>query len=475
MRHEWVVRFDYGKIRPWVRRRGTRARRRRSSPRSPARTCWCCAGTRLPQRRRRPPRATSSRSSEGEELTFSTTWFPSHQPIPRPLDVDAPDRRDRSRLRERWAGPVRLHRALPRRGAPLPADAAAAHPRRAPAASSPRPPPRCPRTSAASATGTTASAGCATPRSPLEALLASGYVEETRLWRDWLLRAVAGDPEDLQIMYAVDGARDLPERDLRAPARLRRLAAGADRQRRGRPAADRRARRGDDRPRAGPAGSASRETRRLLGAAARRSSRSSATHWDEPDNGLWEIRGPPRHFTHSRVMVWAAFDRAGRRGRAARPATGPSSDGARCATTVRAGGARQAASTASATPSPSTTTPTRSTPRCCCIPIVGFLDGDDPRVLGTIAAVEEDLLRDGSGAALPHRHAASTGWPATSTRSSPARSGWSRLRRAGRVDEAHALMDRLVGAAQRRRPAGRGVRPGRRSAWSATSRRPSRT
>ena len=48
----------------------------------------------------------------------------------------------------------------------------------------------------------------------LEALLSCGYRRETRLWRDWLLRAIAGDPEDLQIMYAVDGARDLPERTL---------------------------------------------------------------------------------------------------------------------------------------------------------------------------------------------------------------------------------------------------------------------
>ncbi len=48
----------------------------------------------------------------------------------------------------------------------------------------------------------------------LESLIAAGYTDEARLWRDWLLRAVAGDPEDLQIMYAVDGARRLPERTL---------------------------------------------------------------------------------------------------------------------------------------------------------------------------------------------------------------------------------------------------------------------
>ena len=48
----------------------------------------------------------------------------------------------------------------------------------------------------------------------LAALIAAGYIEEARLWRDWLLRAIAGDPQDLQIMYAVDGGRELPERTL---------------------------------------------------------------------------------------------------------------------------------------------------------------------------------------------------------------------------------------------------------------------
>ena len=67
----------------------------------------------------------------------------------------------------------------------------------------------------------------------LEALLAAGRSDEARLWRAWLLRAVAGDPEDLQIMYTVDGGRRLSRVRARPPAGVRRLAAGADRQRRG--------------------------------------------------------------------------------------------------------------------------------------------------------------------------------------------------------------------------------------------------
>ena len=76
----------------------------------------------------------------------------------------------------------------------------------------------------------------------LEALLSAGYRDEVELWRDWLLRALAGDPQDAQIMYAVDGGRDLPERELDHLPGLRGLASGAGRQRRGRPAADRRPR-----------------------------------------------------------------------------------------------------------------------------------------------------------------------------------------------------------------------------------------
>ena len=154
--------------------------------------------------------------------------------------------------------------------------------------------------------------------------------EEARLWRGWLLRAIAGDPEDMQIMYAVDGARELPERDARPPARLRRLAAGADRQRRGRPAPDRRARRGDGRParRAREAGirdstdswalqrALVEDLARALAAsrttASGRSAATAAALHPLPRDGLGRLR--PRR----------------RRGRASTAWTGRSSGGASC-------------------------------------------------------------------------------------------------------------------------------------------------
>ncbi len=102
----------------------------------------------------------------------------------------------------------------------------------------------------------------------LSSLIAAGYTEEALVWRAWLLRAVAGDPEDLQIMYAVDGARRLPEHVLdhlpgyegSAPVRIGNGAVE--------PAPGRRPRRGDDRPREHPAQPAASADDERLGAAA---------------------------------------------------------------------------------------------------------------------------------------------------------------------------------------------------------------
>ena len=138
-------------------------------------------------------------------------------------------------------------------------------------------------------------------------------------WRDWLLRAIAGDPADMQVMYTVDGGRHLPEREPRPPAPG---TPARGRSAIGNGAVDQRQTDvlGEVHERAArwPATTASTETRDSW-SLQRTLVNQLAENWQEPDNGLWEIRGPRRHFTHSRVMVWAAFDRAieGRRG--ARP------------------------------------------------------------------------------------------------------------------------------------------------------------
>ncbi|NEY33742.1 glycoside hydrolase family 15 protein [Streptomyces sp. PRKS01-65] len=142
----------------------------------------------------------------------------------------------------------------------------------------------------------------------LQALLGTGYLEEATQWRDWLLRAVAGNPADLQIMYGVDGTWRLPEYELdwlsgyenSSPVRVGNAATrqfqldvwgevlesfyvGRE------------------------AGMAATETawnmqRHLLD--------FLEGNWQEPDLSLWEVRGEPRHFVHSKVMAWAGVDRA---------------------------------------------------------------------------------------------------------------------------------------------------------------------
>jgi GH15 family glucan-1,4-alpha-glucosidase len=142
----------------------------------------------------------------------------------------------------------------------------------------------------------------------LAAMMRSGYSEEASAWRQWLLRAVAGDPADVQIMYGIAGERRLDERELpwlpgyeqSQPVRVGNAASSqlqldvygevldAFYQARlhGAPADS----------------NVSSLTRKLLD--------WLEEGWRQPDAGIWEVRGPKRHFTHSKVMAWVAFDRA---------------------------------------------------------------------------------------------------------------------------------------------------------------------
>lgn len=142
----------------------------------------------------------------------------------------------------------------------------------------------------------------------LQALLGTGFVEEARAWREWLVRAVAGDPADLQIMYGLDGRRRLPESELpwlsgyagSQPVRVGNAAA-AQRQ------LDVWGEVLDGLHLAREAGLPTNDTawdlqRALLD--------FLEGHWSEPDAGLWEMRGAARHFVHSKVMAWAGVDRA---------------------------------------------------------------------------------------------------------------------------------------------------------------------
>ena len=225
----------------------------------------------------------------------------------------------------------------------------------------------------------------------LYSLMSAGYFDEARDWTNWLLRAVAGDPSQLQILYGIAGERRLPEVELdwlpgyegSRPVRVGNAASlqlqldvyGEVMD------ALHLARRVGLAP--SEAGWALQRT--LMGYLEK--------IWQEPDEGIWEVRGPRRHFTHSKVMAWVAFDRAVKgieqfgldgpleRWRAIRDRIHESV----CREGFDAGVGAFVQSYGSKEVDAS----------LLMIPLVGFLPATDPRVLGTVRAVESSLLRDG--------------------------------------------------------------------------------
>ncbi|MEV0587751.1 glycoside hydrolase family 15 protein [Nonomuraea sp. NPDC050310] len=225
----------------------------------------------------------------------------------------------------------------------------------------------------------------------LEALIDSGYSDEALAWRSWLLRAIAGRPQDLQIMYGVAGERRLPESQLdwlpgyenSRPVRIGNAAVNQLQldvygevmsclylSRTSGLAADDRA-----------------------WAIQRQLIAYVEEHWDEPDEGLWEVRGPRRHFTHSKVMCWVALDRAIRQvenfGR-----TGPVERWRRVRDEIHAEICDKGFDATRNTFTQSYGSPEVDA-ALLLIPLTGFLPIDDPRVAGTVEAIERELMSDG--------------------------------------------------------------------------------
>ena len=305
----------------------------------------------------------------------------------------------------------------------------------------------------------------------LESLLAAGRADNAHHWRDWLLRAIAGDPADMQVMYTVEGGRNLPERELDGLAGY----AGSLPVRVGNGAVDQR-----QTDVLGEVLSALSMARNH-GVTETRDSWSMqrtlvnqlAEDWQEPDNGLWEVRGERRHFTHSRVMVWAAFDRV-IEGVERHGLEGPVEDWRRIRDEVREEIMERGYDAARNTFTQHYDTDEVDA-SLLVLPMVRFIPGDDPKMLGTIEAVEKDLMHDG----LLRRYRTQTGVDGLSGEEYPflACSFWlvSAYALAGRRDDATAADGPARGAVERRRAAQRGVRRQPGTGWSGTSRRPSRT
>jgi GH15 family glucan-1,4-alpha-glucosidase len=281
----------------------------------------------------------------------------------------------------------------------------------------------------------------------LEALLRTGYTEEASQWREWLGRAIAGDPRDVQIMYGVAGERRLeewqadwlPGYENSAPVRIGNAAVSQrqldvygeviDAITLGRQAGLR-----FD----GHTWSLVRALLRFL-----------EQNWNQPDEGIWEVRGPRRHFVHSKVMAWVAFDRAIRVAELGKPGAEErwravrdqihaevceqGYDAKRGTFTQYYGSAELDAAV-------------------LLIPEVGFLPPSDPRVVSTVETIQRELMS--GGLVLRYTQPPSAG-PASPTEVDGLSGGegaflacsfWlvNALHMIGRYDEAEKLFDRLL-------------------------------
>ncbi len=225
----------------------------------------------------------------------------------------------------------------------------------------------------------------------LYALLGLGFVDEAEAWRAWLVRAVAGSPDDLQIMYGVGGERHLEEYEVpwlpgyenSAPVRIGNAAAGQVQ-------LDIYGEVLDALYVARKAGLAFDATSWSLECAM---VKHLEAIWNQPDDGIWEVRGGRRHFVHSKVMAWVAFDRA------VRSATefgleGPVEHWREVRDAIHAQVCAQGFDAAQGAFVQSYGSPALDA-SLLMIAIVGFLPPEDERVRGTVAAIERGLLRDG--------------------------------------------------------------------------------
>ncbi len=281
----------------------------------------------------------------------------------------------------------------------------------------------------------------------LQALTGSGYTEEAKAWRDWLLRAVAGDPQDLQIMYSLTGRRRLPETELSwlegyegsGPVRVGNEAAGQFQLDVYGELLD---------------GLSSARTAGLAGDHDAWTLQSLLTDflegaWQRPDSSLWEVRGPQQHFVHSKVMAWVGMDRmidtAERSGlEAPLERWRATRDTIHAEVCARGYDAERGTFT-------QYYGSTGLDAALLLIPRVGFLPPTDPRVVGTVDAVRRELTHDGfvlryrTDADPTSEHGTVDGLPG-SEGAFIACSFWlaDALALTGRGDEARELFERLL-------------------------------
>ena len=383
MRMELVLRFDYGQTVPWVTREDNGDLRAVAGPHQ------VTLRTDVPTRGENMHTVADFDLGEGEEATFVLTHSASHLPAPEPTDARQQIGETEAFWQDwmgscphtgEWAPAVRRSLLTLKALTYRPTGGIVA----APTSS-------LPEVLGGSRNWDYRFCWLRDSAFLLTALTGAGFLEEAASWRDWLVRAVAGSPDQIQIMYGVAGERMLTEIELpwlpgyagSRPVRVGNEAAGQVQL------------------------DVLGEVIDALFLANQRGLGSSAPGWPlgmaivahlegiwrQPDHGIWEVRGAPRHFTHSKVMVWVAFDRMVRAAEA-NSLDGPVEHWRRLRDEIHAEVCAKGfdAELGAFTQSYGSRSLDASLLQ---IPLVGFLPADDPRVRGTLAAIERGLMRGG--------------------------------------------------------------------------------
>jgi GH15 family glucan-1,4-alpha-glucosidase len=383
MKLELVLRFDYGSVVPWVRRieggisaiAGPDMIRLRSDVELLGENMKTGADFTV---------------AKGQKVSFNLTWYPSNQDEPATLTVDQAIQKTEKWWREwsgrctyqgKWRDAV-LRSLITLKGLTfLPTGGIVA----------------APTTSLPELIGGVRNwdyrfCWVRDATLTLQALLNAGYLDEARDWREWLLRAVAGSPSELNLLYGLHGERRLTELELpwlqgyekSAPVRTGNAAYLQYQL-----------------DIFGEVANTLFQARQAGLAPAKHSRHEVAlamlefleTGWERPDEGIWEVRGPRRHFVHSKMMAWLAVDRLIRSAELGRFGTDiPRWKKLRDAIhdqVCRQGFDPEMNSFVQYYGSKYLDA------SILMMPLVGFLPADDPRVIGTVRAIETHLMQDG--------------------------------------------------------------------------------
>jgi GH15 family glucan-1,4-alpha-glucosidase len=382
MSSELVVRFDYGSTIPWVRRVDDG----RLAVAGPDALCF---RTPVPHRGENMRTIGEFTVREGDRVPFVLTWYPSNERPPKRIDPEHAlrdtveyweDWADRCAYTGRWRDEVHQSLAVLKALTYAPTGGIVA------AATT-----SLPERIGGERNWDYRFCWLRDATLTLLAFLNGGYLEEARAWRVWLLRAAAGDPAALQIMYGVAGERRLSELTIdwlpgyegSSPVRIGNAASEQfqlDVY-------------GEVLDALHQARAHDLEGSKEAWALQRRLLRFLEDAWKQPDDGIWEVRGPRRHFTHSKVMAWVAFDRGvqavERFGRA-----GPVDHWRKIRAQIHDEVCERGFDVELNTFTQSYGSK-RLDASLLIIPLVGFLPADDPRMVGTIAAIERELVHDG--------------------------------------------------------------------------------